>query len=74
MPSMGIPAAMITGIITRIEPPGTPGTLNEVMTLVTFSVVLWNLSALLERELREPFDPDYADQVAVARARLDPSD
>jgi hypothetical protein len=37
-------------------------------------VALWNLSALLERELREPFDPDYADQVAAARARLNPTD
>lgn len=37
-------------------------------------VVLLNLSALLERELRQTVDPDYADQVAVARARLNPSD
>jgi hypothetical protein len=37
-------------------------------------VALWNPSALLERELREPFDPGYADQVAAARARLNPSD
>lgn len=36
-------------------------------------VALWNLSALLERELREPFKPDYADLLALARARLTPS-
>jgi hypothetical protein len=33
-------------------------------------VVLWNLSTLLERELRAPFDADYADLVAAARDRL----
>jgi hypothetical protein len=37
-------------------------------------VALWNLSALLERELGEPFDPHYADLVAQARSRLTPSD
>ena len=37
-------------------------------------VALWNLSALLERELREPIDPRYADLVAQARCRLSPSD
>ena len=37
-------------------------------------VALWNLSALLERELREPFDSRYADLVAQARSRLNPND
>jgi len=37
-------------------------------------VALWNLSALLERELREPFLPDYANLLAQARSRLTPSD
>lgn len=37
-------------------------------------VALWNLSALFERELREPFDPQYADLVAAARARLAPTE
>lgn len=37
-------------------------------------VALWALSALLERELREPFDPRYADLVSEARARLTPSE
>ena len=37
-------------------------------------VALWVLSALLERELREPFDPNYGDLVAAARARLAPSE
>ena len=37
-------------------------------------VALWNLSALLERELREPFDSHDADLVAQARSRLTPSD
>ena len=37
-------------------------------------VALWNLSALLEREPREPFDPRYADLVTDARARLAPSE
>jgi hypothetical protein len=31
---------------------------------------LWNLCALLERELVEPFDPDYGDLLAAARDRL----
>jgi hypothetical protein len=31
---------------------------------------LWNLTALLERELREPFSPAYNELVANARARL----
>jgi hypothetical protein len=31
---------------------------------------LWNLCALLERELVEPFDPKYGDLVAAARDRL----
>ena len=35
-------------------------------------VALWNLSALHERELVEPFDPRYADLVAEATARLTP--
>lgn len=36
-------------------------------------VALWNLSALLERELPEPFDPRYADLLAQARSRLSAS-
>ena len=35
-------------------------------------IALWNLSVLLERELREPFDPRYVDLVAEAAARLTP--
>ncbi|WP_101526314.1 hypothetical protein [Nocardioides houyundeii] len=35
-------------------------------------VALWSLSALLERELREPFDPRYNHLVAAARERLTP--
>lgn len=37
-------------------------------------VALWNLSALLERELREPFDPRYTDIVSAARTRLVPAE
>lgn len=37
-------------------------------------VALWNLSALLERELREPFDADYGDLVDAARDRLTPTE
>lgn len=37
-------------------------------------VALWNLSALLERELRQPFDPQYNGLVSDARTRLAPSD
>jgi hypothetical protein len=37
-------------------------------------VALWNLSALLERELREPFAPGYNELVSDARARLAPTD
>ncbi|MET8518480.1 hypothetical protein [Nocardioides sp. NPDC004968] len=37
-------------------------------------VALWNLSGLLERELRAPFDPRYADLLAEATARLTPSE
>jgi hypothetical protein len=33
-------------------------------------VALWNLSALLERELVEPLQADYRVQVAAARRRL----
>ena len=33
-------------------------------------VALWNLSALLEREMVEPFHDDYAKRVAAARSRL----
>jgi hypothetical protein len=33
-------------------------------------VALWNLSALLERALAEPFDPDYRQLVNDARDRL----
>lgn len=36
-------------------------------------VALWNLSALLERALVEPFDAGYADLVAAARDRLAPA-
>jgi hypothetical protein len=31
---------------------------------------LWNLCALLERELVEPFTPQYAEKVIQSRARL----
>jgi hypothetical protein len=37
-------------------------------------VALWNLSALLERELLEPLDPRYTELVSEARARLTPSE
>lgn len=33
-------------------------------------VALWNLSALLERELVQPFDHDYGRLVHAARSRL----
>ncbi len=33
-------------------------------------VALWNLAALLERTLTEPFDPRYARLVVEARTRL----
>lgn len=35
---------------------------------------LWNLSALLERELIEPFDANYGDLVTAAKDRLAPSE
>jgi len=31
---------------------------------------LWNLSCLLERELVEPFEPDYADKIQAAKRSL----
>jgi hypothetical protein len=34
------------------------------------TVALWGLSASLEKELREPFNPRYDDLVSEARARL----
>ncbi len=37
-------------------------------------IALWNLSALLERELSEPFQPRYADLVSGARDRLTPKE
>lgn len=37
-------------------------------------VVLWNLSALLERVLVEPFSPDYTRLVSEARSRLTATD
>ncbi len=37
-------------------------------------VALWNLSAVLERSLSEPFDSRYVDLVAAARGRLTPSE
>jgi hypothetical protein len=37
-------------------------------------VALWNLSALLERELIEPFDAKYRDLISAARDRLTPPD
>ena len=37
-------------------------------------VALWNLSAVLERALVEPFNPRYNELVAEARARLTPKD
>ncbi|MFC5006766.1 hypothetical protein ACFPIJ_54270 [Dactylosporangium cerinum] len=33
-------------------------------------VALWNLSALLERELVQPFQDNYGDLIAQARVRL----
>lgn len=33
-------------------------------------VALWNLSALLERELSEPFDSRYSELVSEARTRV----
>ena len=33
-------------------------------------VALWNLSALLERELSEPFDSRYSELVSAARTRV----
>jgi len=33
-------------------------------------VALWNLSAALEKVLREPFSPNYARLVSEAQARL----
>lgn len=37
--------------------------------------VLWDLEAMLESQLVEPFEPDYADKLAAARARArDPED
>lgn len=35
-------------------------------------VALWNLSALLESELTQPFDPGYDKLVSAARTRLRP--
>ena len=32
--------------------------------------VLWDLEAMLESELVEPFSPDYRDLVAAARERV----
>ena len=37
-------------------------------------VALWNLSALLERVLVEPFSPDYTRLVTEARTRLTSTD
>ncbi|KJK11750.1 hypothetical protein UB45_10860 [Terrabacter sp. 28] len=37
-------------------------------------VALWNLSALLESQLSEPFDPLYSELVTKARERLSPAD
>jgi hypothetical protein len=37
-------------------------------------IALGNLSALLERELSEPFRPRYADLVSAARDRLTPKE
>lgn len=37
-------------------------------------VALWNLSALLERELNGPLDPQYAELVSEASARVSPRD
>jgi hypothetical protein len=44
----------------RVVQPGHPGE----------QVALWNLSALLERELIQPFQDDYPQLVAQARVRL----
>ena len=40
---------------------------------VAEQVALWNLSALLERELRQPFSHGYRDSVARARTRIAPN-
>ena len=36
--------------------------------------VLWDLEAMLESMLAEPFDPRYADILSAARARVRDSD
>ena len=35
---------------------------------------LWNLECLLEKELAEPFAPDYAEILERAKARLSPGE
>jgi hypothetical protein len=35
-------------------------------------IALWNLSAMLERAMAEPFRPDYERLVSEARTRLTP--
>lgn len=37
-------------------------------------VALWNLSAALEKVLREPFSSEYARLVSEAQARLTPTE
>jgi hypothetical protein len=37
-------------------------------------IALWNLSALLERVMVEPFGPDYTRHVSEAQTRLTPPD
>ncbi|TQJ21942.1 hypothetical protein FBZ33_2175 [Micromonospora sp. A202] len=51
----------------------TDETTNDFADLVEDQAeqrVLWNLTCLLERELVEPFSPQYAELVEQARARL----
>jgi hypothetical protein len=37
-------------------------------------IALWNLSAVLERAMAEPFRPDYERLVSEARTRLTPTE
>jgi hypothetical protein len=37
-------------------------------------VALWNLSAALEKVMREPFGPEYARLLSEAQARLTPTE
>ncbi|MEU4402563.1 hypothetical protein ACIQH6_29075 [Micromonospora orduensis] len=51
----------------------TDETTNDFADLVEDQAeqrTLWNLTCLLERELAEPFSPQYAELVEQARSRL----